>query len=235
MKPLIPTKLKQGQAIGAAVGFADTFNWVVDATENIHGDGTYITVNKTIPESPEIELDIDALAGALDSILDDLSSLSTDIISELSDIGGCSCDVSCELSSGTKIASWTHDGWVTQKDIYAPPVYSQPFDFDPAQNKIVNCLWYMGRQIKQLADYSVDTTNSRNYWLKIETDQYGQFRQSTIITAAYSLPVNGGAFSAPANTSSDTHYPLWSIQVNNNQVTPTFDWRSAWKTPFYST
>ena len=42
---------------------------------------------------------------------------------------GCSCDVSCDLSSGTKIASWTRDGWATQKDIYAP-VYSQPFDFD---------------------------------------------------------------------------------------------------------
>lgn len=86
-----------------------------------------------------------------------------------------------------------------------------------------------------MADYSVDTANSRNYWLKIETDSQGQYSQSTIITAAYAVPVNGGSFSAPTNTSSDTYYPLWSIQVNNNQVTPTFDWRGAWKTPFYST
>ena len=93
----------------------------------------------------------------------------------------------------------------------------------------------MGREIRQLADYSVDAANSRNYWLKIETDQYGQFSRSSIVTAAYAVPVNGGAFAAPANTSSDTYYPLWSIQVADNQVVPTFDWRSAWKTPFYST
>ena len=68
MKPLQPTKLKIGQALGVAEGFADTYNWVVDATDNLHGDGTYISVNKTIPESPEIQLNIDAVANLLDGI-----------------------------------------------------------------------------------------------------------------------------------------------------------------------
>lgn len=112
--------------------------------------------------------------------------------------------------------------------------FPAPFDFDATNNKIINCLWYMGREIKQLADYSIDTTTSKNYWLKIETDQYGQFSQSSIIPYTYAVPVAGGSFAAPSNTDTYTHYPLWSIQVSNGTVTPTFDWRTAWKTPFYS-
>ena len=111
----------------------------------------------------------------------------------------------------------------------------EPFDFDSAQNKIVNCLWYMGRQVRQLTDYSVDLSSDATYWLKIETDQYGQFSQCSIMSSTYVVPVNGGSFSAPANTSSETYYPLWSLTVLSGEATPTFDWRTAWKTPFYST
>lgn len=103
MKPLQPTKLKKGQALGAAEGFADTYNWVVDATDNLHGDGTYITVNKSIPESPEIQLDIDALADILDGIS-----------------GGCSCEMSAYYNTGYKLA--TFDNGRAQTDIYAPDI-----------------------------------------------------------------------------------------------------------------
>ena len=101
MKPLQPTKLKIGQALGVAEGFADTYNWVVDATDNLHGDGTYISVNKTIPESPEIQLNIDAVANLLDGIS-----------------GGCSCEMSAYYNTGYKLA--TFDNGRTQTDIYAP-------------------------------------------------------------------------------------------------------------------
>ena len=111
----------------------------------------------------------------------------------------------------------------------------EPFDFDASQNKIVNCVWYMGRTVRQLQDYSVNLSGDATYWLKIETDSQGQYSQSSIVSAAYVVPVNGGAFSAPANTSSDTYYPLWSLTVLSGEATATFDWRGAWKTPFYST
>jgi len=52
MKPLPPTRLKAGQAIGAADKLVDTFNWLVDATENLKGDGCFIYVNKANPEVP---------------------------------------------------------------------------------------------------------------------------------------------------------------------------------------
>lgn len=150
MKPLQPTKLKIGQALGAAEGFVDTYNWVVDATDNLHGDGTYISVNKTIPESPEIQLNIDAVANLLDGISGgcscemsayyntgyklatfDNGRTQTDIYTP--DISGavasavisrlsnsCSCDLSAAFTTGTKIAAWTKDGWRTHTDIYAP-------------------------------------------------------------------------------------------------------------------
>lgn len=47
----------------------------------------------------------------------DLSTL-RDAISAAS--AGCSCDVRQILTAGTLIAQWTHDGWQTQTDIYAP-------------------------------------------------------------------------------------------------------------------
>ena len=116
---------------------------------------------------------------------------------------------------------------------YTP--YPAPFDFDKVSNKIINCVWYMGREVRLLADYTIDTTTSKTYWLKIETDSYGQFSQASIIPYTYTLPINGGAIASPTNTDQYTHYPLWSIQVSNGTITPAFDWRQAWKTPFYST
>jgi len=145
MKPLPPTRLKAGQAIGAADKLVDTFNWLVDATENLKGDGCFIYVNKSNPEVPEIELDIDSLQDFLAGQISGLSggSCSCEMSADLSDgtkigsftndgwqtqvdlyapssLGGCSCDLSAELTSGTKIAAWTKDGWRTHTDIYAP-------------------------------------------------------------------------------------------------------------------
>lgn len=100
MKPLPPTKLTAGKAIGAHDRLADTFNWLVDATENLKGDGCFIYVNKSNPEVPEIELDIDSLQDFFAGQLSDLSGLSE-----------CSCEMSADLSAGTKIGSFTNDGW----------------------------------------------------------------------------------------------------------------------------
>ena len=52
MKPLPPTRLQAGKAIGAHDKLVDTFNWLVDATENLKGDGCFIYVNKANPEVP---------------------------------------------------------------------------------------------------------------------------------------------------------------------------------------
>jgi hypothetical protein len=92
----------------------------------------------------------------------------------------------------------------------------------------------MGREVKLLADYTIDTTTSKTYWLKIETDTYGQFSQASIIPYSYTIPINGGGIASPTNTDQYTHYPIWSIEVSNGTITPTFDWRQTWKTPFYS-
>lgn len=135
---------------------------------------------------------------------------------------------------------------------YTP--YPQPFDFtykeitttetDPVTGEevetttnepyIVNCVWYLGREYKGLADYAIDKTTSKTYWLKIETDSYGQFSQSSIISNTYTLPSGAAVPAIPQNTDQYTHYPLWSILVDNGTITPTFDWRPMWKTPFYS-
>ena len=106
MKPLPATRLKAGQAIGAAEKLVDTFNWLVDATENLKGDGVFIYVDKSNPEVPAIELDIDSLQDFM--------------AGQLSGLSGCSCEMSAELTSGTKIGSFTNDGWQTQVDLYAP-------------------------------------------------------------------------------------------------------------------
>lgn len=115
---------------------------------------------------------------------------------------------------------------------YTP--YPQPFDFDATNNTITHCVWYMGREVKLLGDYTIDTTTSKTYWLKIETDTYGQFSQASIIPYSYTIPISGGAIASPTNTDQYTHYPIWSIEVDNGNITPTFDWRQTWKTPFYS-
>lgn len=208
--------------------------------------------NKDRPERNEISVDIGEESRQLlpegydfvvrktatngDRVLEYMSlSASISALSALSGGGaGCSCDVSCDLSAGTKVASWTKDGWETHKDIYVP-VYPAPFDFDQKEKKIVNCVWYMGRTVRQLQDYAVDELSSCTYWLKIETDQNGQYSQCSIIKNTYAVPFNGGAFAAPENTDRNTHWPLWSISAGESGLTPTFDWRGAWKTPFYST
>lgn len=112
--------------------------------------------------------------------------------------------------------------------------YPAPFDFDATNNKIIHCVWYMGREYRGLADYAIDKNTSKTYWLKIETDTYGQFSQASIISNAYTLPSGAAVPAIPTNTDQYTHYPLWSIEVSNGTITPTFDWRQTWKTPFYS-
>lgn len=109
MKPLPPTKLKAGQALGAADRLVDTFNWLVDATQNLKGDGCFIYVNKQNPEVPAIELDLDSLQDWFNGQL-----------SSLSGGGSCSCEMSASLATGTKIGAFTNDGWQTQVDLYAP-------------------------------------------------------------------------------------------------------------------
>lgn len=108
MKPLPPTKLKAGQAIGAADKLVDTFNWLVDATENLKGDGCFIYVNKANPEVPQIELDIDSVQDFFNG--------------QLSGLSGCSCELTCSISSDTKIGSFTNDGWQTSVDLYVPSI-----------------------------------------------------------------------------------------------------------------
>lgn len=46
----------------------------------------------------------------------------------------------------------------------------------------------MGREYRGLADYAIDKNTSKTYWLKIETDTYGQFSQASIIANGYTLP-----------------------------------------------
>lgn len=108
MKPLPPTRLKAGQAIGAADKLVDTFNWLVDATENLKGDGCFIYVNKANPEVPQIELDIDSVQDFFNG--------------QLSGLSGCSCELTCSISSDTKIGSFTNDGWQTSVDLYVPSI-----------------------------------------------------------------------------------------------------------------
>ena len=108
MKPLPPTQLKAGQAIGAADKLVDTFNWLVDATENLKGDGCFIYVNKDNPEVPEIELDIDSLQDFFNG--------------QLSGQEGCSCELTSSMYGGIKIGSYTNDGWQTSVDLYAPDI-----------------------------------------------------------------------------------------------------------------
>lgn len=52
----------------------------------------------------------------------------------------------------------------------------------------MNCVWYLGREYKGLADYAIDKTASKTYWLKIETYSSGQFYQASIISNGYTLP-----------------------------------------------
>lgn len=92
----------------------------------------------------------------------------------------------------------------------------------------------MGREYRGLADYAIDKNTSKTYWLKIETDTYGQFSQASIIPYDYTLPSGAAVPAIPKNKDQYTHYPLWSIEVSNGTITPTFDWRQTWKTPFYS-
>lgn len=55
----------------------------------------------------------------------------------------------------------------------------------------------MGREYKGLADYAIDKTTSKTYWLKIETDTYGQFSQASIIANAYTLPTGAAVPAIP--------------------------------------
>ena len=109
-----------------------------------------------------------------------------------------------------------------------------PIETTTNEPYITNCVWYMGREYRGLADYAIDKNTSKTYWLKIETDTYGQFSQASIISNAYTLPTGAAVPAIPTNTDQYTHYPLWSIEVSNGTITPTFDWRQTWKTPFYS-
>ena len=138
--------------------------------------------------------------------------------------------------------------------------YPQPFDFasetttstetDPDTGEeievettnysIVNCVWFLGREFKSLSNYDIDVDDlPATYWLKITTQQDGQFSQSEILSGAYISPAGVTSPTYPeggSNTDNYTYFPLWSIDVDSNgKATPTFDWRPTWKTPFYST
>lgn len=108
MKPLPATRLKAGQAIGAADKLVDTFNWLVDATENLKGDGVFIYVDKSNPEVPAIELDIDSLQDFM--------------AGQLSGLSACSCEMSASTYGGLKIGSFTNDGWRTSVDLWTPQI-----------------------------------------------------------------------------------------------------------------
>lgn len=160
-KPAKLTYLTEGKALGNPMhkGFCDTFNWLVRFCNNLKGDDTYIEVQNELGDHPLITFG-DEVPGR---------------------------------GSGSGSS-------------YAP--HPQPFDFqyiettttetDPDTGEevetttndpyIVNCVWFLGREYKGLADYAIDTTTSKTYWLKIETDPYGQFSQASILADTYTLP-----------------------------------------------
>ena len=47
------------------------------------------------------------------------------------------------------------------------PVTGEEVETTTNEPYIVNCVWYLGREYKGLADYAIDKTTSKTYWLKI--------------------------------------------------------------------
>lgn len=206
-KPQKLTELKAGLALGAKEneGFVDTFNWLVRFCKNLRGDDSYIRLENGLGDQPTIEWIGNLIIGS----------------------GG----------GGSNYTPYPAPFDFTYKEITTTstdPVTGEEIETTTNEPYITNCVWYMGREYRGLADYAIDKTTSKTYWLKIETDTYGQFSQASIISNAYTLPTGAAVPAIPTNTDQYTHYPIWSIEVSNGTITPTFDWRQTWKTPFYS-
>lgn len=206
-KPQPLKELKSGLAIGAGEneGFVDTFNWLVRFCKNLRGDDYNIELQNELGDQPIITFIGD---------------------SQWDGGGGGSTYTPYPAPFDFKRV----DSTTTETD----PATGDEVEVETTDYKIINCVWYMGREVRLLGDYTIDKTTSKTYWLKIETDQYGQYSTCSIIANSYTIPSNGGAIASPTNTDQYTHYPLWSIEVSNGNVTPTFDWRTTWKAPFYS-
>lgn len=152
--------MKKGLAIGAGEneGFADTWKWVVDFCKNLRGDNTFIRIENGLGDQPTIEWIGNLVLGG----------------------GG-----------GQTYTPYPQPFDFSYKEITTTstdPVTGEEVETTTNEPYIINCVWYLGREYKGLADYAIDKTTSKTYWLKIETDTYGQFSQASVISNAYTLP-----------------------------------------------
>ena len=145
MKPQKMCVIKQGKAIGSDEhkGFADTWNWLVRFCNNLRGDGLFIEVDNKFGDIPTITFKPTVPVGG----------------------GG-----------GPTYKPYPQPFDFTYKEITTTetdPVTGEEVETTTNEPYIVNCVWYLGREYKGLADYAIDKTTSKTYWLKIETDSYG--------------------------------------------------------------
>ena len=128
---------------------------------------------------------------------------------------------------------------------------------------IINCVWFFGREHQNISvnnqsatEFKIDpalfpSTNGATMWLKIKYDQsspsiiqplnveivYGAL--SSVSSLAYPTDTSGTT-PVQGNTDTITYFPIWNLEKSTDQttqkttVTPVFDWRPTWKTPFYS-
>ena len=169
MKPQKMCVIKQGKAIGSDEhkGFADTWNWLVRFCNNLRGDGLFIEVDNKFGDIPTITFKPTVPVGG----------------------GG-----------GPTYKPYPQPFDFTYKEITTTttdPVTGDEIETTTNEPYIVNCVWYLGREYKGIADYAIDKTTSKTYWLKIETDSYGQFSQASIISNAYTLPAGAAVPAIP--------------------------------------
>ena len=226
--------MKKGLAIGAGQneGFADTWKWVVDFCKNLRGDNTFIRIENGLGDQPTIEWIGNLVVGG-----------------QMSGGGGYPKPFDFQYKEITTTSTDPDTGEEVETTT------NEPY--------IVNCVWFFGREHKTITHNNVSTTDfpidpaafpspsGATMWLKIKYDQsspsiiqpltaeivYGVL--SSISTLTYPIDISGTT-PVQGNTDTITYFPIWNLVKNTDQttqettVTPVFDWRPAWKTPFYS-
>lgn len=168
------------------------------------------------------------LSGFFNTLCTDIDTISA-TVNTLSGGGHCSCDVSAYYNSGDKLATWTNGSKIV--DIYMDSadivwIYGRlamtPFFYNETLHKIVNNVFYCGREWASLADLAI--TQGGYYYLKITNNTYPTANSYTIVRSP-SSPEN------MSNTETDTYYALWRI---GDDLKALFDYRQCFKLPFYS-